>query len=345
MFCGTMPTVPKPNWTSSMNAEHRPNQMTQQAIREVVQVIRQWYLTICHDLCIRPPVIRIRKPVHVSMYNMTPIGWYDAQTNTVTIFVCGESMREEYLLTLAHELKHAWQHHFHVPRTEREAEEYEAYFIKRFSSGPNAGEYLGPIDGLSMVVKCRECGQTMDAAKGSICGRCLRRRRQAQEIIQRCRDCGRLLETGAGDVCQRCLCTERSGGGGFDSDEYERTTGPASPHVRPKQSAEQTLVSRLKKAYLDRKRNREAHQAAERHSYTITQIDNHPSNGQQGWWAIDETYYVFASTAGEAIIKVGDWPLERCPCVVFLGLELPEHIRPKKGAGANAIRLRNHLKS
>lgn len=51
-----------------MNPE-RPNPMTQTAIREIVQVIRQWYLTICHDLCIDPPAIRIRKPVHVPMFS------------------------------------------------------------------------------------------------------------------------------------------------------------------------------------------------------------------------------------------------------------------------------------
>jgi hypothetical protein len=48
------------------------------------------------------------------------------------------------------------------------------------------------------------------------------------------------------------------------------------------------------------------------------EIDNHPSNGTAGYWLVDGTYTVEASSAGEAVIKVARLAELDRPTVKFL---------------------------
>jgi len=297
-------------WRAAVNQGIPNPQITQRAIREVVGVIRQWYLTICHDLCIEPPKIRIRQAMHEPTYNICPDGCYEHREDTVTLYVVGEDIAEQYLLTLAHELRHAHQFHNGVAPTERDAEEYERYFVGRFRHGPEAGSYRGPIDGLIRVVKCAQCHNRIDPAQGAICNHCMaqvsRTRRAPAAGHDRdrtnrklCDGCGKPIRHSEGALCDACR----------------------------KSSAKLPMAARLKSAYEQRRRDKQQRRTNEVLMYRINNIDNHPANGQPGWWLIEDSYYAFAASAGEAIIKVSNQPLSDCPALQFLGPNLPAHIR------------------
>jgi hypothetical protein len=305
--------------------QRHSSQPFQEAIVEVVEAIRKWYFTICHDLCLEPPRVEIRKPAHVATYNMPAGGCYDPKTKTVTIFVHeGGGKRPEYVL--AHELRHAFQHQNDIAPNERDCEKYELDFADRFKNGPEAGRYEGPIEGLSVFIKCNRCGCRMDAMHGRTCSQChleevVERATERAPLPNRCACCGRLCE---GGLCWECLRGPAPDEGARPSAPFDsaRETGPSDrkPATKP------SLLERLTAASRDRRKARAARKTAQNEEYWLRELDNHPSNGQQGWWAVEETYYVSAASAGEAIIRVGDQLMSHCPSVRFVGEELPADI-------------------
>jgi hypothetical protein len=276
---------------------NEPNRaVTQAAIREVVEVIRRWYLTICHDLCIPPPGVRIHKPTFAGIYNISPAGLYEPDLFRVTLFIVGEKMQEHYVLILAHELRHAYQHRNNLPMNERDAEEYMHYCIKRFEKGPETGEYTGPIEGLSVFIRCRKCGERIEASKGGICPSCLRR--DARESVHANRE------------------NSEPNNQGFEA----KSLAVPSTDTR-------SLGERFKLAFQRWQQDKNNLAATQSLQYKINNIDNHPANGHPGWWRIEEAYYVFAASAGDAIMKIASEPISDCPSIEYLGENLPRNVR------------------
>jgi hypothetical protein len=246
----------------------------QREIRMAITVIRRWLHTIRHDLCLQGlPTIEICKP-RMSIYNAPAAGQAIPGEARVRIFLQRNGGTEdEYLRTLAHELRHLFQYQNGIPATERDCEEYEQHVLQRFKNGPTDGVYDGRIEGISVVRRCPRC--RAKAPDDGLCSRC-----QARDAEQ----AGR-----AAEIERARLAAERA-------------TKKRRDAAEQKQSAE----SRLRQKEID---------------WWRENVDNHPDNGNAGYWLVNGLFYVPAKSAGEALIKVAGQLDSKFPKIKFIGSE------------------------
>jgi len=150
----------------------------------LVEIIRKWYATICYELAL---------PIRItSVQAQTPyghgyvLGQYDRNGRSITMYVLPQEvfgrLRGNYLLTLAHELRHAWQHKYDVPPTEGDENDWaQEDFLRRYASGPTAGRYGGPIIG--SIYPCPSCRRPIRF--GNLCGECILARESEAASQQR----------------------------------------------------------------------------------------------------------------------------------------------------------------
>ena len=91
---------------------------------KIIKVVRKWLFTYSHDLCIPVPVIGIADVIP-TCYGFSA-GGVAISTHNAVWFAKTDQTPHEYLFTLAHELRHLWQHKNRVPVTEKDANDYGA---------------------------------------------------------------------------------------------------------------------------------------------------------------------------------------------------------------------------
>lgn len=267
----------------------------------LVEVIRKWYPTICYELALPLLPIRIEtvQPSHSPYGHDLALGHYNKLTCSITMFVLTakrpRGLRGSYLRTLAHELRHAWQHYNDKGFTEGDANDWtDKDFLMRYASGPTAGRYGGPIEGESYP--CSTCGRRI--RDGRQCFPCQSAAREAavqaeareRALIERQRlEAWEARRAGFSDAIQ-------SAGRGFRS----ILTWPAR---RLRQRRELRELS-YRQAVL---------------SYKIEYIDKHPSNGCFGWWRVDGQYSVQAGSAAEAVMRVAHDLATETPSIEYFG--------------------------
>jgi len=254
----------------------------------LVELIRKWYPTICYELDLPMPTIRIKATQDSSPYgHRITLGMYDPMDRSVTMYVLPPAIfkrvRGQYLLTLAHELRHAWQHRYGVAPTEGDANDWARMdFIKRYGNGPTAGRYGGPIIGAKYP----------------------------------CRACHKPIRLGM--YCVECQKWEA---------ELARSRPSLPMNVRNLLLSVRDVKTTIKKKLWERKLRRYEARKKEVFEYKLQAIDHHPNNGTYGWWAIDGRYYVQAKTAAEAVMKVADDLGTETPEIVFFGDEMPFRLK------------------
>ena len=95
-----------------------------------------------------------------------------------------------------------------------------------------------------------------------------------------------------------------------------RTVSRAPPKA---QGPKRSFLSRLRKQWILWRDKREAALTLRRNGYKLSNIDNHPDNGKHGYWLVDGRFFVYASTAGEAVMKVREQLNTETPTVRFRG--------------------------
>jgi len=133
--------------------------------------IKKWLLTICYDLCLPvvPVIVKHGGNGYAGRFfgehsvTQDASGWVGMNINGfmiggpvggqvhehtsyhIEIYVIAGYGEQEYLHTLAHELRHAWQFFNGIAATERDCNDYADSVLTRFDK-PICGEYLGLID-------------------------------------------------------------------------------------------------------------------------------------------------------------------------------------------------------
>jgi hypothetical protein len=252
----------------------------------LVDVIRKWYATICYELALPLLPIRISDSQPTTVYGHDYVlGEYRPEDRSITMYVLPPNapvtLRGSYLITLAHELRHAWQHRYNVAPTEGDADDWATKdFLRRYASGPTCGRYGGPIIGAARP--CRSCGGPI--RDGTHCGAC--QQAEIRRIV-------------AEESRRRLLARRRLTDGMFAILSWpQRFIG----EIRARRDAAR------REAVLE---------------YKLQNIDSHPHNGTFGWWAIDGTYYVQTTSAGEAVMRVADDLSSETPHVEFFGDKAP----------------------
>jgi hypothetical protein len=115
---------------------------TDEIERAIIDVVRKWLFTFCHDLGIPVPTVVIADTIP-TCYGFDAAGAAIYDTNTIC-FRKLDQPSSEYLFTLAHELRHQWQRQNRVPVTEKDADDYAAEALVRLAQ-PHTLPYSGPI--------------------------------------------------------------------------------------------------------------------------------------------------------------------------------------------------------
>lgn len=138
-------------------------QTIQEQIKVKEQLVREWYLTILHDLCL--PIIELRF-APCAGYGTSTYGEYSPEHDTITIPLT--IPLENLIPVLAHECRHAWQTHNKIAATESDAEKYANEFLDRCPK-PNCGFYDGYCfnwwEKADPQIEARKRLKTMELAK------------------------------------------------------------------------------------------------------------------------------------------------------------------------------------
>lgn len=130
----------------------------------IAEVIRKWYPTICYELCILEAMPRVR----IGYESPAPLGLFELSPWRTTLFAQPPAarVRGSYLLTLAHETRHAWHYVYKQPATEADCNDFARDFLKRYRRGPTLPPYEYAIERepfrctkghLSLDWRCKIC--------------------------------------------------------------------------------------------------------------------------------------------------------------------------------------------
>lgn len=232
----------------------------------VADTIRKWYPTVCYAACLnQPPQIRIS-------YNSTrKLGEFSTSDHAITMYaIPTRKRRGNYLFTLAHEVRHAWQIYYQQGPTEMDADEWAAKFLKHYETGPVIDPSVDPIHG-----EPSNCSSGHVVLAGFKCYACA----EEYDRIKRVRDAE-----------EHAAWEKRlQGREAWEQQEIEEARRLKKSAAVAKEM--ESLAAKNKPGWFARRQIN----AQLRWQQSI---DHHPDNGKLGWWLVDGTFYCKRTHSG-----------------------------------------------